>query len=46
VYEMDNSSVPFKGSDMSGKELEQGIYFYKLTTNDGKVASGHLTLIR
>ena len=46
VYEMDNSSVPFKGNDMSGKELEQGIYFYKLTTNDGKVASGHLTLIR
>jgi hypothetical protein len=43
---MGNSSVPFQGKDVSGKDLEAGVYFYKLTTNDGKMISGHLTLIR
>lgn len=46
VYEMGNNSVPFQGKDVSGKDLEAGVYFYKLTTNDGKMISGHLTLIR
>jgi len=46
VYEMNNNSVPFSGKDLNGKELESGVYFYKLTTNDDKVISGHLTVIR
>ncbi|MFN5637780.1 MAG: gliding motility-associated C-terminal domain-containing protein [Flavobacteriales bacterium] len=46
VYEMTNSSAPFSGKDASGKDLEEGVYFYKLTTNDNKVVSGHLTVIR
>jgi gliding motility-associated-like protein len=46
VYEMNNSSAPFSGKDQEGKDLEAGIYFYKLTTNDNKVVSGHITVIR
>ena len=46
VYEMTNSSTPFSGKDASGNDLEEGVYFYKLTTNDNKVVSGHLTVIR
>jgi gliding motility-associated-like protein len=46
VYEMTNTSSPFSGKDLNGKDLEAGIYFYKLTTNDNKVVSGHITVIR
>ena len=46
VYEMNNSSAPFSGKDQEGKDLEAGVYFYKLTTNDNKVVSGHITVIR
>jgi gliding motility-associated-like protein len=46
VYEMTNSSAPFSGKDASGKDLEAGVYFYKLTTNDNKMVSGHITVIR
>lgn len=46
VYEMTNSSAPFSGMDASGKDLEAGVYFYKLTTNDNKVVSGHITIMR
>ncbi len=46
VYEMTNTSAPFSGKDLNGKDLEAGIYFYKLTTNDNKVVSGHITVIR
>jgi hypothetical protein len=43
---MTNSSAPFSGKDASGKDLEAGVYFYKLTTNDNKMVSGHITVIR
>jgi gliding motility-associated-like protein len=46
VYEMTNTSVPFSGKDLNGKDLEAGVYFYNLTTNDNKVVSGHITVIR
>ncbi len=46
VYEMTNSSAPFSGMDAGGKDLEAGVYFYKLTTNDNKMVSGHITVIR
>jgi gliding motility-associated-like protein len=46
VYEMNNTSTPFSGKDLNGKDLEAGVYFYKLTTNDNKVVSGHITVIR
>jgi gliding motility-associated-like protein len=46
VYEMTNTSVPFSGKDLNGKDLEAGVYFYKLTTNDNNVVSGHITVIR
>ena len=46
VYEMTNTSAPFSGKDLNGKDLEAGVYFYKLTTNDNKVVSGHITVIR
>jgi gliding motility-associated-like protein len=46
VYEGSNTSAPFNGIDIGGKALESGVYFFKLTTNDNKVVSGHLTLIR
>jgi gliding motility-associated-like protein len=46
VYEMNNSSAPFSGKNQEGKDLESGVYFYKLTTNDNKVVSGHITVIR
>ena len=43
---MTNSSAPFSGMDAGGKDLEAGVYFYKLTTNDNKVVHGHITVIR
>ncbi|NBV91242.1 MAG: gliding motility-associated C-terminal domain-containing protein, partial [Flavobacteriia bacterium] len=46
VYEMTNTSAPFNGKDLNGKDLEAGVYFYKLTTDDNKVVSGHITVIR
>jgi gliding motility-associated-like protein len=46
VYEMNNTSTPFSGKDLNGKDLEAGVYFYKLTTDDNKVVSGHITVIR
>lgn len=46
VYEMNNTSTPFSGKDLNGKDLEAGVYFYKLITNDNKVVSGHITVIR
>jgi gliding motility-associated-like protein len=46
VYEMTNTSAPFSGKDLNGKDLEAGVYFYKLTTNDNKVVSGHITVVR
>jgi gliding motility-associated-like protein len=46
VYEMNNTSAPFSGKDQAGKDLESGVYYYKLTTNDNKVVSGHITVIR
>jgi len=46
VYEMNNTSTPFSGKDQEGKDLDSGVYFYKLTTNDNKVVSGHITVIR
>jgi gliding motility-associated-like protein len=46
VYEMTNTSAPFSGKDLNGKDLEAGVYFYKLTTDDNKVVSGHITVIR
>jgi gliding motility-associated-like protein len=46
VYEGTNANAPFNGKDASGKDLESGVYFYKLTTNDNKVVTGHLTVIR
>ena len=45
VYEMNNASAPFAGKDIKGENLSPGVYFYKITTNDGKVASGHLTVL-
>lgn len=44
VYETDNDSPAFTGKDVSGKPLEPGVYFYKLTTNDGKELVGHVTV--
>jgi gliding motility-associated-like protein len=46
VYEMNNTSTPFSGKDLNGKDLEAGVYFYKITTNDNKVVSGNITVIR
>jgi gliding motility-associated-like protein len=46
VYEMTNTSAPFSGKDLNAKDLEAGVYFYKLTTNDNKVVSGHITVVR
>lgn len=46
VYEGTNTSAPFNGIDVGGKALEAGVYFFKLTTNDNKVVTGHLTVIR
>jgi gliding motility-associated-like protein len=46
VYEMNNTSTPFSGKDLNGKDLEAGVYFYKLTTDDNKVVSGHITVVR
>ena len=46
VYEMTNTSAPFSGKDINGKDLEAGVYFYKLTTDDNKVVSGHITVVR
>jgi gliding motility-associated-like protein len=46
VYEMTNTSAPFSGKDLNGKDLEAGVYFYKLTTDDNKVVSGHITVVR
>ncbi|MEY4141298.1 MAG: hypothetical protein RL110_669, partial [Bacteroidota bacterium] len=34
------------GTDQDGKALEAGVYFFKLTTNDNKMVSGHITVIR
>lgn len=46
VYEGTNASAPFNGTNQDGKALEAGIYFFKLTTNDNKMVSGHITVIR
>jgi gliding motility-associated-like protein len=46
VYEGTNTSTPFSGMDQNGKDIEAGVYFYKLTTNDNKVVHGHITVIR
>jgi gliding motility-associated-like protein len=46
VYEGTNASAPFNGTDQDGKALEAGVYFFKLTTNDNKMVSGHITVIR
>ena len=45
VYEMNNQSLEFKGEDLKGNKLQPGVYFYKLTTSDGREASGHITIL-
>lgn len=45
VYEMNNQSVVFKGEDLNGNKLEPGVYFYRLITNDGREATGHITIL-
>jgi len=45
VYEMNNQSLVFKGEDQNGNKLEQGVYFYRLITNDGREAVGHITIL-
>ena len=45
VYEMNNQSLVFKGEDQNGNKLEQGVYFYRLITNDGREAAGHITIL-
>jgi gliding motility-associated-like protein len=45
VYEMNNQSLLFKGEDQNGNKLEQGVYFYRLITNDGREAVGHITIL-
>jgi gliding motility-associated-like protein len=45
VYEMNNQSLLFKGEDQNGNKLEQGVYFYRLITNDGREAAGHITIL-
>jgi hypothetical protein len=42
---MNNQSLVFKGEDQNGNKLEQGVYFYRLITNDGREAVGHITIL-
>jgi len=45
VYEMNNQSAIFKGEDFNGNKLQAGVYFYRLITNDGREAVGHITIL-
>lgn len=45
VYEMNNQSAVFKGEDFNGNKLQAGVYFYRLITDDGREATGHITIL-
>lgn len=45
VYLQKNDSEPFKGNTQSGNKLEEGVYFYQLTYDDG-VKSGFFHISR
>lgn len=43
VFETKNGISPFIGLDVNGEKLKQGVYFYKLSTNENTL-SGHITI--
>ena len=45
VFEMYNDSTPFIGNDKNGSSLTEGVYFYILTSDEGK-KHGMVTLIK
>ena len=45
VFEMYNDSTPFIGNDKNGTSLTEGVYFYILTSDEGK-KHGMVTLIK
>jgi hypothetical protein len=45
VFEMYNDSAPFIGNDKNGTSLTEGVYFYILTSDEGK-KHGMVTLIK
>jgi gliding motility-associated-like protein len=45
VFEQNNASIPFNGTDQKGDPLASGVYFYTLESGDN-VRHGHITLIR
>jgi len=45
VYSHKENETPFAGNSLDGSELMQGVYFYKLTYEDG-MKQGFIHLIR
>ena len=45
VYKAGRNDMPFTGKDLNGSELTEGIYFYKISSNDQTI-HGHITIIK
>lgn len=45
VWKTDSYANDWKGLDMSGNKLEDGVYFYQLITPDGKMWQGNVQLL-
>jgi gliding motility-associated-like protein len=45
VYKSKRDDLSFKGNDVDGQQLKEGVYFYKLMWND-EVRHGNITIIR
>jgi gliding motility-associated-like protein len=45
VYKAGRNDMPFTGKDLNGSELTDGIYFYKINSNDQTI-HGHITIIK
>lgn len=45
VYTSDNYLNDWKGIDKAGEQLVEGVYFYQLITDDGKILQGNVYLL-
>jgi hypothetical protein len=45
VYEYSKGGQPFAGKSMNSDDLMDGVYFYKLTYDDG-IKNGYIHVIR
>jgi len=46
IDESYSNNTPFKGLDLNGNELNEGVYFYTIETSSGQNITGSLTVLR